>query len=224
MAELSKKIAKVKSEPRVPRAGRPTTALITCETATEAALTLIDRNGLEALSVQSVAQVLGVSAPSLYYHFRNKEELLAQIARALLVEVGHEKEHWSSDWDERMIELSLATRRVMMRHPNAAPLALRFFPRQVMLQAYENAMVDCPYPVEARMVVNELIEHVTYGASFFAAAAEAHHIPAMPSIDPERFPNLALAMETGPQDAETRFVEGLRTLLAGLRARYGGQT
>jgi AcrR family transcriptional regulator len=221
VAKSSSQAAKVKDVRRVPRAGRPATALITREAATEAALALIDRNGLEALSLQSIAQVLGVSAPSLFHHFQNKEELLIQVSRALLLEVGHEQETWSSDWDERMVELSLATRRVMLRHPNAAALALRFFPRQVMLQAYENAMIDCPYPIEVRMVVNEMIEQITYGASLFAAAAEAHHIPAMPPVDAERFPNLTQAMEAGQRDPELRFVEGLRALLAGLRACYG---
>ncbi|WP_425230003.1 TetR/AcrR family transcriptional regulator [Sphingomonas sp.] len=210
-----------KGASRVPRAGRPSTALITREAAAKAALAVIDESGLEALSLQSVAKTLGVSAPSLYHHFSNKEELLTQIARALLVEIGREQERWSGDWNERMIELSLATRRVMLRHPNAAPLVLRFFPRQVMLQAYENAIVDCPYPVEVRMVINELVEHMTYGASLFAAAAEAHHIPVMPIVDEERFPNLAQAIRAGEQDAETRFVEGLRTVLAGFQARFG---
>ena len=50
---------------RVIRAGRPTTALITRQSAAEAALAMIDQNGLEALSLLSVARVLGVSAPSV---------------------------------------------------------------------------------------------------------------------------------------------------------------
>ena len=41
-----------------------------------------------------------------------KEELLAEVARQLLAEVGPEQEHWSSDWETRMVELSCATRRV----------------------------------------------------------------------------------------------------------------
>ena len=214
---------KSKASPRIPRAGRPSTALITREAAAQAALALIDRNGFEALSLASVAQALGVSAPSLYHHFQNKEELLTHVARALLVEVGRQQQRWSGDWEERMVELSLATRRVMLRHPNAAPLALRFFPRQIMLQAYENALVDCPYPVEARMVINEVVEQMTYGASLFAAAAEAHHIPAMPPVDPDRFPSLSQAMQAAEQDPEQRFVEGLRTVLAGFQARYGAK-
>ena len=223
MGKSANTAVKTKVAPRIPRAGRPSTALITREAAAQAALALIDRNGFEALSLGSVAQALGVSAPSLYHHFQNKEELLTHVARALLVEVGRQQQSWSSDWEERMVELSLATRRVMLRHANAAPLALRYFPRQIMLQAYENALIDCPYSIEVRMVINEVVEQMTYGASLFAAAAEAHHIPAMPIVDPERFPNLSQAMEKAEQDPELRFVEGLRAVLAGFRARYGAQ-
>lgn len=205
---------------RVPRAGRPTTALITRQTAAEAALSMIDQHGLSALSLKSVAHVLGVSAPSLYHHFKDKDELLTHVARLLLLKVGVEREIWSQDWEERIMQLSLATRAVMLRHPNAAPLALRFFPRQVMLTAYENSLVDCPYPPEAQMVVSELTEKFTFGSSLFAAAAEAHHISAMPAVDPVHFPCLAHALEVAPSEEE-RFVEALRVLFDGLRYRYG---
>lgn len=227
MAKQLAKEQKISATPipkrRVPRAGRPTTALITRDAAAAAALSMIDQNGLEALSLQSVARVLGVSAPSLYHHFRDKDELLAHVARRLLQEVGSEQAGWSADWEERMIELSLATRHVMLRHPNAASLALRFFPRQVMLTAYENSLADCPYPAEVQVVISDLIEKFTYGSALFAAAAEAHHIPAMPPVDPAQFPYLAHALELAPSEEEV-FLEGMRAVLDGLRKRFGSQT
>lgn len=208
---------------RIPRAGRPATPLITRDNAAKAALNLIDQNGLDALSLQAVARELGVSAPSLYHHFRDKEELLAQVARCLLEEIGHEQAHWSSDWETRMIELSCATRRVALRHPNAASLSLRFFPRRLMLPAYEAGLRDCPYPLAVHMIVHEVIEKFTYGSSLFAASAEAHHIPAMPTVDPGHFPQLAEALAQAPSDDEI-FEASLRVLLVGLRAQYGGKT
>lgn len=204
------------------RAGRPATPLITRLAAADAALRLIDQNGLEALSLQSVARALGVSAPSLYHHFRDKDELLAKVARRMLEEVGAEQDHWSENWEKRIIELSLATRRVMLRHPSAASLMLRYFPRQVMLTAYENSLADCPYPVENHLVISELVEKVTYGSALFAAAAETHHIPAMPPVDPEHYPHLARAIAAAPGEEDV-FVEGLRVLLDGLRVRFGGR-
>jgi TetR/AcrR family tetracycline transcriptional repressor len=205
---------------RVSRAGRPSKPLITRTAAAQTALAVIDRDGLDGLSLQSVARAMGVSAPSLYHHFKDKEELLAEVAKCLLAEIGHEQEHWSTDWETRMVELSVATRRVALRHPNAAPLSLRFFPRQVMLPAYESGLRDCPYPLEVHMIVHEVIEKLTYGSSLFAAAAESHHIPAMPEVDPGQFPRLAEAIALAPSDEEI-FAESLKVALAGLRARYG---
>ena len=108
----------------------------------------------------------------------------------------------------------------MLRHPNAAPLALRFFPRQVMLTAYENSLVDCPYPPEVQIVFSELTEKFAFGSALFAAAAEAHHIPAMPEVDPLRFPTLARALEVAASEEEV-FVEALHVLFDGMRFRYG---
>ncbi|WP_292959860.1 TetR family transcriptional regulator [Novosphingobium sp. UBA1939] len=206
---------------RVPRAGRPASPLITRNTAAEAALEIIDRCGLEGLSLQAVAQQMGVRAPSLYHHFRDKEELLVKVARLLLQRINVEQEIWSEDWETRTIELALATYRVTMRHPNAAPLALRFFPRQVVLPAYERTLATCPYPAEHQVVVLEAIERFTFGFTLFAAAAASHHTPPTPELNREQFPFLAAAIDVAPKDEEAAFVEALRVILDGLRFRYG---
>lgn len=223
---MSKQAVVVQSEAtetptlRTSRAGRPSKPLITRKAAAQTALALIDRDGLDGLSLPSVARAIGVSASSLYHHFKRKEELLTLATQAMLEEINHEQEERSDDWETRTIELSLATRRVALRHPNAAPLALRFFPRKLMLPAYERTLIDCPYPPAAHMILLEAIEKFTHGTSLFAAAAEAHHSPSMPPVDGDHFPHLAHALSAAPSDDETLHVEALRVILAGLRARY----
>lgn len=219
MATTAKKNAKTIA--RNSRAGRPAQPLITRTTAAAAALSLIDRDGLDGLSLQGVAQILGVRAPSLYYHFKDKEELLTEVARAVLDEITRETGPWSNDWEKRTIELSIAVRRVMLRHPNAALLALRFFPRKLMLPAYERSLVDCPYPPDVQTAILEAVEKYTFGSALFAAAAEAHHTPSMPAIDEARFPYLHRALEAAP-DADAVHAEALHAILDGFRARYGG--
>lgn len=205
---------------RTGRAGRPPQALITREAAAEAALAHIDRDGLSAFSLQGVAQILGVSAPSLYYHFKDKDELLAEVARGLLEEIGREPGAWTGDWETRTIEISIAARRVMLRHPNAAPLTLRYFPRKIMLPAYERSLRDCPYPPEAQAAILEALEKFNFGSALFAAAAEAQNTPAMPPVDAEHFPCLHRAVEAAP-DADAVHAEALRSILDGFRARFG---
>lgn len=202
------------------RPGRPLKPLISREATAAHAIRIIDSQGLDALSVQAVARAMGVTAPSLYYHFKDKDELLALVAYELLKQMG-EGAHQDAPWEERMIELSVNTRRVFLRHANAAPLLLRFFPRKLMLGAYESSLKDNPYPQHAQAVVIDAIEKLTYGASFFAAAATAHNEPAMPEFSSTRFPLLAAALEAGPEDDEALFVESLRALFDGFRARYG---
>lgn len=207
------------TKPRT-KPGRPLKPLITKEAAIAAAIELVDREGLDGLSVQAVARVMKVTAPSLYYHFKDKDELLQLVARALLREVG-EQSHAAADWEERAVELAVATRRVILRHCNAAPLMLRFFPRSLMLGAYETTLRDCPYPAQAHAAILESIEKLTYGSSLFAAAAEAHHSPAMPIFDAARYPLLADALAKAPGDEEALFVETIRLLFDGFRQRYG---
>jgi AcrR family transcriptional regulator len=201
--------------------GRPLKPLITREAAVEAAIGLLDSAGIDALSVQAVARAMSVTAPSLYYHFKDKDELLQLVARRLLLEIGQEAPS-GAEWKQRMIALSVATRRVILRHPNSAPLMLRYFPRRLMLGAYESTLSDCPYPPRHHVAILEALEKLTYGASLFAAAAEAHHVPAMPVFEASRYPRLAAALEFGPAD-EALFVETLELLFDGFAARYGAQ-
>ena len=207
-----------KTAPRT-KPGRPLKPLITKGAAVKAAIDLLDREGIDALSVQAVARAMSVTAPSLYYHFKDKDELLQLVARELLREVGADAPAHAG-WKDRAIVLSVATRRMILRHPNAAPLMLRFFPRSLMLGAYETTLSDCPYPPQHQAAILEALEKLTYGASLFAAAAESHHVPAMPVFEAERFPRLAEALRAGPSD-ENLFVETLELIFDGFAARYG---
>jgi AcrR family transcriptional regulator len=57
----------------------PYPSMISPETAVEKARTIIEMEGLEALSLAHLASALGVKAPSLYRHFENKNALLRAV-------------------------------------------------------------------------------------------------------------------------------------------------
>jgi len=200
--------------------GRPLTPLITRETAIRASIDLLDRDGLDALTVQAVARALNVQAPSLYYHFKNRDELLHMIAKTLLIEVG-QGERPGSSWEERAVDLAVATRRVILHHAHAGPLMLRFFPRELTLGAYERGLSDCPYAPEHHLAILDALEKLTYGTALFDAAAKAHDHAAMPAFDADRYPLLANALARSPVTDEPLFVETLHVLLDGFRFRYG---
>ena len=66
-------------EPPWRRPQPPPRAPITREAIVEAALVVLDRVGMDGLSMRRVAEELGTGAASLYWHVRNKEELFQLI-------------------------------------------------------------------------------------------------------------------------------------------------
>ena len=101
----------------------------------------------------------------------------------------------------------------------AAPLILQFFPRHLLMDAYEIAVTDYPQTRALHMAILEGIEKLTFGSALFAAAASTAGVPAMPEVSPEDYPNLAQSVAASQFDDEGNFVEALRMFLAGVRVR-----
>lgn len=200
--------------------GRPEKPLISRDRAARAALGVIDIHGLDALSLELVSQRMGVKAPSLYYHFHSKAELLSEVAKMILLDVKI-PEHAPEDWEGAVLDLNVAVRRSILQHPNAAPLLLQFFPRRLLLAAYDRWIAGCPLPMEQRMVLIEGLEKLTFGSALFEAAYRSQGIEPMPDFDRARLPHLAEAVRTNALDSEAAFIETLRRYLAGFHMSLG---
>ena len=67
------------------------------------ALELLNETGLDGLTTRRLADALGVQGPALYWHFKNKQELIDEMARALLADAyGPIRE--DQDWTQWLIE------------------------------------------------------------------------------------------------------------------------
>ena len=84
----------------VPRQDARRAPAITRDALAAAPLTVLERDGLDALSMRRVAAELDVQAASLYWHVRNKEELLDLLADAVLA--GIDLDVPGGPWRERM--------------------------------------------------------------------------------------------------------------------------
>jgi TetR/AcrR family transcriptional regulator, tetracycline repressor protein len=198
---------------------RPSSNIISRERAAKAALAAIDANGLSEISLNDVAARLGVRAPSLYYHFANKDELLAEVARLLLIE-GQLPPLVPSDWREAIVQISLASWRSIMRHPKAAPLLLQFFPKEILMDAYEHwsrFLSINGVPSNLHMTILEATEKLTFGHALYTAAARTGGHPSMPRYDAREHPHFTEAVRSHRADEEQTFEQGLRWLLAGIQ-------
>jgi len=89
------------------------------EAVVRAALEILDVEGLEHITMRQISSRLGVQAPALYWHFRNKQDLIDDMAQAILVQGGLEDVHRPRDpaaWAEWLVETAHVTRRAMVSH------------------------------------------------------------------------------------------------------------
>src|SRR5207249_1649867 len=85
-----------------------------------AAVALADRSGIEALTMRSLGQELGVEAMSLYNHVANKDHVLDGIVDVVVGEI--EVPGPGAGWRTAMRQRAISAHEVLVRHPWAAML------------------------------------------------------------------------------------------------------
>jgi AcrR family transcriptional regulator len=103
---------------------RPKVPLISKRKTLEAALRIIDEEGLDALSVRRLADELNVNAASLYHHFSNKDEILAGAAKLALEDV-RTPETRDEDWRIWIARNGERLRSALVTHPDLIPIMMR---------------------------------------------------------------------------------------------------
>ncbi len=100
---------------RPERAGRGPAPSLTREKIAAAAVKLADAEGIEALSMRSLATELGVGATSLYRYVDSKDELILLMVDAVM---GAEMEfETGGDWRAGLGAFSRSMRAMTLRHP-----------------------------------------------------------------------------------------------------------
>jgi AcrR family transcriptional regulator len=87
----------------------------------EAALQLIDRDGLEGFSMRKLGAMLGVEAMSLYNHIESKGALFDGVIEVLVLQAAYPEMPNATPYDE-LWAYTHALRDVLRAHPQALPL------------------------------------------------------------------------------------------------------
>ena len=87
------------------------------------ALALADAEGLDALTIRRLATELGVTPMALYWHVRNKDELLDGLADQLWGEIGTEFDP-AAPWHAQLRGLLESLVAVLRAHPSASRLLI----------------------------------------------------------------------------------------------------
>jgi AcrR family transcriptional regulator len=95
--------------------------VLTRQKVLEAALQLIDREGLEGFSMRKLGAMLGVEAMSLYNHIESKGALFDGVIEVLVLQVAYPEMPDATPRDELWAYIH-ALRDVLRAHPRALPL------------------------------------------------------------------------------------------------------
>jgi AcrR family transcriptional regulator len=164
-----------------------------------AALALIDRDGLDALTMRGLGAELGVEGMALYRHVGSKERLLDGVVEVLLAELELPTAPAGS-WEEAWVALAHSYRRLALDHPGAFRLlalrplgaAARFERARAPLRILRDAGFD---ERRAALAFRTLLSY-----------ADGHLLRELGDDD------------LSADEAEAAFDFGIRAILTGLRA------
>ncbi|MEV4256622.1 TetR/AcrR family transcriptional regulator C-terminal domain-containing protein [Spirillospora sp. NPDC049652] len=216
--------------PRVP---------LTREAIVDAAIRVLDRTGLDSLSMRAVGEELGTGSASIYWHVRNKGELLQLIVERVMGGVRL-PEPDPFRWEQQLRGLAADMRAAMNSHRDIARISMGRVPFGPTTVRFIEWLFQLLGPVGVPDKV------ISYVGDVFALYIGAHafeeslgvvspigeemapeavrdmfggYLAALPA---DRFPNVRrLGDRLFDNDVEARFDFGVDLLLLGLR-RYAG--
>jgi AcrR family transcriptional regulator len=207
---------------------------LTPETVVGRALVLADSGGLERVTIRRLAKDLGVTPMALYWHFRNKDELLDAMMGRIFAEVDPPAPVDSATWVEQFRALMQSLAGALRAHPGVAPLfatrtnssesSLRF--TEVALDVLRRGGFS---PTEATQVsrhaLSTIVNLVVGEPGFIAPEDPGELLDArrrarlyLEALPPERYPRLVEAAVplSAPEDPGAYYQFGLDLLLAGV--------
>ncbi|WP_329458571.1 TetR/AcrR family transcriptional regulator [Streptomyces sp. NBC_01497] len=206
---------------------RPRKPLLSRERIVATASALLDAEGLEAVSTRRLAAELGVSGPSLYNHFRTKDEILEAVADTVSAQVDLSmfEEHDSRDWRTALRDWAFSYRAALADHPHLVPVLAHGPGRRPaglrMADAVFGAMVRAGWPPAQATRIGALMRYFVTGSALSSFARG--FVEDRDAYDPADYPHLGqahLLAEHQRQVDEGAFQTGLRALIDGLAQEY----
>jgi AcrR family transcriptional regulator len=198
---------------------------VSAESILDAAAHLIERDGVEAFTMRSLADGLGVAVTSIYWHVGGKDALFDRLVERLLGELANLPADGSAPV-ERIASLARNQRRVLIDRQHLLAIAherdrtpMLFLPIQQTLAAQLAELGVTG--TGAALVLRAIQVHVISSAVMqFSAVRGAKHDEEDPSLWTDDWPDreLVRALQS-PTDYDAVFEYGLDALVAPLRDR-----
>ncbi|MFC5782957.1 MULTISPECIES: TetR/AcrR family transcriptional regulator [Streptomyces] len=206
---------------------RPRKPLLSRDRIVTAALSLVDAEGLAAVSTRRLAAELGVSGPSLYNHFRTKDQILEAVADSVSAQVDLSMFDPADgrDWRTSLHDWAVSYRAALLEHPNIVPVLAQGPGRRPaglrLADAVFGSMVDAGWPPAQATSIGALMRYFVTGSALGSFAGG--FVDDETAYDPADYPHLGQAHLLADRQElidERAFETGLRALLDGLAQQY----
>ena len=200
--------------------GRPKVPLLSHERIIEAALHIVDAEGLDALTTRRLAAELGVKGASLYNHFKDKDEILAAVAEHALTRVPPRMLRGEVRPEQLLLWGVVGLRNALMAHPNLVPVLVQ---RRSVGNRYRDAvtarLVEGGVPAEDVLLLHEALERWAIGN---AVRETAPVRPGDDGADAEmRYPSLTAAKKRQRATAHEIFETVAKGIIQSILERDG---
>ncbi|NEB79299.1 TetR family transcriptional regulator [Streptomyces sp. SID14478] len=206
----------------------------------DTALDLLNDVGLEGLTLRAIAKELNVQAPALYWHFKNKQALLDEMATVMFRRMTSAGQDGGPDvtyepsgpWQEWLVQGNRALRATLLRYRDGAKVfsGSRFTGTDhgPEMEANLGFLIAAGFTPDQAAWASTTTYMYTLG--FVTEEQGVQPLPGerRPGYDvaerAERLADYPLAAAAGGQlfaAYDERFEEGLRLIVAGIEARYG---
>jgi AcrR family transcriptional regulator len=199
----------------------------------DTALNLLNEVGLEHLTLSAIGYKLGVKAPALYWHFKNKQALLDEMAtemyRRMVAQTPLDPE---DTWQERLRKSNHGLREALRGYRDGAKVfsGSRFTGIEHAEQMEDNLRLFTAAGFTLTQAVRVTMTAYLYTIGF---VTEEQGVEPLPDERREGFDvgerarmmsGFPLSAAAGAEifaDYERHFEEGLELVIAGIAARYG---
>jgi TetR/AcrR family tetracycline transcriptional repressor len=193
-----------------------------------AALETLDSEGLDGLTLRKVAARLDVQAPALYWHVRNKQELLDEMGTEIWRRISLRLQELPRDlpWRDGLADYAQIARQELLRHRDGAKMAAGTTLTDVeVLRSAEPrlaGMVAQGFTVRSATQANVLLQHFTVGFCIEEQAVSQGRATGDPRfslesrdkrVDSEKYPMIAEAGREIFEDDDRRFGELVELIL-----------
>lgn len=207
------------AEPSEHRAKPGPKPRFTRERLTEIALSIVDRDGFDALSLRAVARELGVTPMALYTYVASSDELAAMVIEQL-VAAKAPRLRASRSWQQTVRSFATSLAELVSEHP-------------ALLQAYARGAVTTP---AALRVAEQVLTQLEAGGLSRRVAAETyaavhslvlgHMLLQSPSsqsialaVDSRPLPKVTAALRAGHRPGQIPLAQLIKMLIDGIEVR-----